>query len=826
MTARETLKQYFGYDEFRSGQETLIDGIMAGRDVLGIMPTGAGKSLCFQIPALMMGGVTLIVSPLISLMKDQVNALTQSGAAAAYINTSLTQRQIEKALWNARGGAYKLIYVAPERLTTPEFMSFARSMKISMLTVDEAHCISQWGQDFRPTYSQIPAFIAGLPERPVVSAFTATATPRVREDIVSLLRLRNPQILLTGFDRKNLFFDVQKPKNRYAALTAFLDERKGRSGIVYCGTRKIVEEVCGKLQADGYNASRYHAGLMDRERHDNQDDFLYDRAQIMVATNAFGMGIDKSNVSFVVHYTMPKDIESYYQEAGRAGRDGSPAECVLFYNAKDVHTIEWMIDNDDAQYPDPETEMMLKERSRKRLREMTFYSTTTNCLRAFILKYFGEAPPDNCGNCGNCNMNFDAADITVDAQQFLSCVARMNERFGSRLVIDVLRGNTNDKVERFELNKLSTFGINKKRTRQLREILEFLVAQGYLVKSSDEYRIIRLGRRANEVLRDGARVYMKQPKAKAPANRAERAKRFATENAETDRAEMIDTPMELTIDRTEMIDTPKEMTVDRTPMIDTPKETTVDMAAMTDTANKTEKAKTAEEDRARRIAAARAALERAKRIAMEKKAAADRTAAINAPKEIQANKAAITIPPKETPANTVMEEKAKEIERANKALKEKEREIEKANEALKEKAKEIEKAMEALKKKEMEIQKAKEALKEKAKAKPPRETRGSAKEDPSPGPHDRAINRLMGKFVDEPVDKTMFDALRKLRREIADEQRVPAYIIFNDSTLSDMCVKLPKTKAELAKVSGVGGAKLEKFGDRFLSVIAGHLRSR
>jgi ATP-dependent DNA helicase RecQ len=626
MTPRETLKQYFGYDEFRSGQETLIDGIMAGRDVLGIMPTGAGKSICFQIPALIMDGVTLIVSPLISLMKDQVNALTQSGAAAAYINSSLTPRQIEKALANARDGKYRLIYVAPERLMAPEFVSLALFVKISMVTVDEAHCISQWGQDFRPSYAQIPKFIARLPERPVVSAFTATATPRVRDDIVNLLELDDPQILVAGFDRRNLHFDVQKPKNKYSALAEFLNGKKGRSGIVYCGTRKTVEEVCAQLQADGYSASRYHAGLSDKERHDNQDDFIYDRAQIMVATNAFGMGIDKSNVAFVVHYNMPKDIESYYQEAGRAGRDGGPADCVLLYAAKDVRMNEWLIENDnDAQYPDAETERMLKERSRKRLREMTFYSTTTGCLRGFILKYFGETPPNYCGNCGSCDMDFHAVDITTDAQQILSCVARMNERFGSRILVDVLRGEKNDKTERFGLDKLSTFGISKRRTRQLREMIDFLIAQRYLLKTNDEYAIIKLGPRANEILRGGARVQMKS------------SKTFA------------------------------EKTL-------------------------------------------------------------------------------------------------------------------------------------------------------------PREERKGAKKPAAAGLADRA-DKIAKRFSDTPIDENLYEALRKLRSDIANEQNLPAYVIFHDSTLSKMCAALPKTGEELLNVPGVGKVKLEKYGERFLEAIGKYSRS-
>jgi len=405
MTAREALKHYFGYDEFRGGQEALINGILSGRDVVGIMPTGAGKSICFQVPSLMMDGVALVVSPLIALMKDQVNALTKSGLPAAYINSSLTQGQVSKALRNAVNGAYKLIYVAPERLLTSDFIAFARAVNISMLAVDEAHCISQWGHDFRPSYTQIPNFIANLSKRPIMSAFTATATPRVRADILAQLRLRNPQILVSGFDRKNLYFGARKPSNKYEALSAFLKSKEGCSGIVYCGTRKYADTLYNRLRADGYSVSRYHAGLLDKERHDNQDDFLHDRARVMIATNAFGMGIDKSNVSFVVHVNMPKDIESYYQEVGRAGRDGEPAECVLLYSDRDIRMNTWLIENDkDPKYStNRETERRLKERNHERMREMASYGTTTECLRGFILKYFGETPPEKCGNCDRCN---------------------------------------------------------------------------------------------------------------------------------------------------------------------------------------------------------------------------------------------------------------------------------------------------------------------------------------------------------------------------------------------------------------------------------------
>ncbi len=511
------LKQYFGYDGFREGQEHLISSILNGKDCLGIMPTGAGKSICFQVPALMMDGITLVISPLISLMKDQVNALTQVGIDATFINSSLTDGQISLTLDRARNGAYKLIYVAPERLLTKDFLEVAKNLKISMLTVDEAHCISQWGQDFRPSYAKIPMFIEELSYRPIVTAFTATATPRVREDILSLLNLNDPIILVTGFDRKNLYFEVKKPIDKFQALTAFLKDKNDKIGIIYCSTRSNVEEVCLRLNEKGYKASRYHAGLSDRERHENQEDFLYDRVQIMVATNAFGMGIDKSNVSFVVHYNMPKDIESYYQEAGRAGRDGESADCILLYSGQDVRTNLWLIENGrDVEYPDTETEEMLKERERKRLREMTFYCATNDCLRSYILKYFGETASNFCGNCGSCNTNFDTLDITVETQKILSCVIRMKERYGLNMIIDVLRGSSNEKVLRLGLNKLSTYGISNMKDKQLRDIINHLILNGFLVKTDDQYPLIKLGERAPVALRGEETIIIKLPKEKEP----------------------------------------------------------------------------------------------------------------------------------------------------------------------------------------------------------------------------------------------------------------------------------------------------------------------
>jgi len=509
----DILKKYFGYDSFRDGQEYLIDSILRKEDTLGVMPTGAGKSICFQLPALLLEGITIVISPLISLMKDQVNTLVQAGVKTAFINSSLTLHQTNTVINNARNGVYKLIYIAPERLLSENFLDFVRMANISMVTIDEAHCISQWGQDFRPSYVKIADFIESLPYRPIVSAFTATATPKVKDDIIALLKLKSPQVLVAGFDRKNLSFKVQKPKKKFEALLAFLEERKGKSGIIYCSTRKNVDDVCEKLNSKGYKAAAYHAGLSDRERHVNQDDFLYDNVQIMVATNAFGMGIDKSNVSFVVHYNMPKNIESYYQEAGRGGRDGEAADCVLFYNAQDVHTQMWLIDNaTDMEYNDQETEEMLKERDRRRLKEMTLYCTTNECLRAYILKYFGENPPNHCGNCSNCNSEFEEYDVTTEAQKILFCVLRTKETFGTGLIIDILRGSKNKKILSFGLDKHSTYNISKKSNKELNDIINYLVENDFLIKTNDKYPILKLGSRADEVFYRRSKLDMKKLK--------------------------------------------------------------------------------------------------------------------------------------------------------------------------------------------------------------------------------------------------------------------------------------------------------------------------
>lgn len=510
------LKEFFGHSHFREGQENIIDAILSGRDCLGIMPTGAGKSICYQVPALMFDGITVVVSPLISLMKDQVNSLIQSGVKAAYLNSSLSPAQYETAISNAKKGMYKIIYVAPERLCTQSFLSLARYVKISMLTVDEAHCVSQWGQDFRPSYMKIPEFLSMISYRPVVSAFTATATTEVRDDISRMLELKDPFCLTTGFDRKNLYFEVMHPKDKYEQTKLIVEENKDKCGIIYCSTRKNVETVCAKLCADGYNATRYHAGLSDDERRKNQDDFIFDRVPVIVATNAFGMGIDKSNVSYVIHYNMPKNIESYYQEAGRAGRDGAEAKCILLFSNNDVRTNKFLIENSSENTDlDEETAAIIKKKDMLRLKAMTDYCNTSHCLRNFILKYFGETPFFAiCGKCSNCSCEFEEIDITIEAQKILSCIYRLHQRdlhFGAGVIAQILQGSNNEKIRQYDLQTLSTYGIMKDCTQiKIRQITSFLISKGYICEG--EHMTLTLSRKSAEVLMDKKYVCMILPK--------------------------------------------------------------------------------------------------------------------------------------------------------------------------------------------------------------------------------------------------------------------------------------------------------------------------
>lgn len=505
------LKDYFGHDSFRDGQEQIVDALLDGRDALCIMPTGAGKSMCYQIPALLFDGVTIVVSPLISLMKDQVGSLVQSGVPAAYINSSLSYPQFLRVLSNVEHGKYKIIYVAPERLLTDGFLDVCKKIKISMVAVDEAHCVSQWGQDFRPSYLKIISFVESLANRPIVGAFTATATNDVKEDIKKILRLENPFEITTGFDRPNLFFGVIKSSSKAEKLIDLIRERGDRSGIVYCATRKNVEAVCELLCDNGFSAARYHAGLDEYERRKNQEDFVFDRKNIMVATNAFGMGIDKSNVTYVIHYNMPKNIESYYQEAGRAGRDGGEADCILLYSPKDVRLNRFMIENSEGNDElTIEENEQIRERDFERLKYMTFYSTTNDCLRGFILRYFGGEKKAYCGKCSNCLSVHKLVDVTIDAQKIMSCIARTGQRYGKTVICDVLKGSKSEKILKAELNNQSTYGIMKEVTaRHIFGTIDFLAEKEY-ISSDNETEVLKLLPKSRDVLFGRERLVMKK----------------------------------------------------------------------------------------------------------------------------------------------------------------------------------------------------------------------------------------------------------------------------------------------------------------------------
>ena len=519
MTKEEALKTYFGYDAFRGGQEPVIDTLLSGRDALAIMPTGAGKSVCYQVPALLLPGITLVISPLVSLMRDQVTQLVQMGVPAAFLNSSLTFRQYLLALSRAKEGRYKIIYVAPERLETEGFLDFACHADISLVAVDEAHCISQWGQDFRPSYLHIPAFLEKLGRLPPLGSFTATATPEVREDIEKLLGLRDPLRVTTGFDRKNLYFEVQEPADKRSALLELVRSRPDKCGIVYCSTRKTVEEVCGLLQEAGVSATRYHAGLEPEERQRNQEDFLYDRARVMVATNAFGMGIDKSDVRYVIHYNMPKDIESYYQEAGRAGRDGLPSSCILLYSGRDVRTAQFLIEHGESREElDAETAERLRERDMLRLRKMVGYCRTRRCLRQYILQYFGETAPDTCDTCWNCLHNFEEVDIGREARAILRCVMETGQHFGVSVIAETLCGAESDKVRKYHMDEEATYGLLRDMTqKEVRDRIRFLIDEGVLALSPGPYPVVLLGERAEDAVLGG--LYMRTVKEERPAAR-------------------------------------------------------------------------------------------------------------------------------------------------------------------------------------------------------------------------------------------------------------------------------------------------------------------
>ncbi|RDI45990.1 RecQ-like ATP-dependent DNA helicase [Falsibacillus pallidus] len=502
--AVKMLKTYFGYESFRSGQEKTIQSVLSGNNTACIMPTGGGKSICYQIPSLLMEGTTLVISPLISLMKDQVDALDQIGIPAAYINSSLSNAEIHERLEHAKDGTYKLLYIAPERLESPQFLTQLKGMKIPFVAVDEAHCISQWGHDFRPSYLYISKLIKELNSRPVVAGLTATATPQVREDICRLLEIDPENTITTGFERENLSFYISKESDKVKYIQEYVRKNKEEAGIIYAATRKEVDQLHARLLKMGIAAAKYHGGLSEKERNEGQEKFLLDDASVMVATNAFGMGIDKSNIRYVIHYQIPKNMESFYQEAGRAGRDGLPSECILLFSAQDIQVQRFLIEQSASTLERLEGEV-------KKLQQMIDFCHIDGCLQAYILQYFGEVDPPACGRCGNCKDDRDKVEITKSAQMVLSCMIRMGERFGKTLIAQVLAGSKVKKVRDLKFHQLSTFGLMKEKSvKEITELIDFLTSEGVISVTSGAYPVLAVTNKGKEVLLGKVKLFRKE----------------------------------------------------------------------------------------------------------------------------------------------------------------------------------------------------------------------------------------------------------------------------------------------------------------------------
>ncbi|MEA4956755.1 MAG: RecQ family ATP-dependent DNA helicase [Methanobrevibacter sp.] len=840
MESKQLLKRYFGYDEFLSGQKELINNILSGKNVLGIMPTGGGKSICYQLPSLVFEGLTIVISPLISLMKDQVNLLRANGIDSAYINSSLSSSEYYSVISGINTGKYKIIYIAPERFESDTFLEIIHEKKVSMVAVDEAHCVSQWGHDFRPSYLKIRDFIDKIGD-PVVAAFTATATENVKKDIIKLIGLKKHELVSTGYDRKNLYFEVRKSKNKFQELVEILELEEGNSGIIYCNTRKSVKSVCSKLIKLGYSATRYHAGLGDNERNNNQEMFILDKKLIMVATNAFGMGIDKSNVNFVIHYNMPKNLENYYQEAGRAGRDGSPAKCILLYSYQDVVINKFLIEKtiESENYKDSKLKEKLISKNIDLLNKIQEYCTTRECYRRYILDYFEDSTHSYtgsfCGNCYNCSGDFELIDVSNESFQIISAVDYLknnNKRFGKRMIIDILKGSNTKKIKNLSFNTIPPFSkLNNKSKDEIGLIIDFLVDKKYLRISGDKYPVIKLWKNYEDILNGLIKLKMK----------------FSNDEI-TNFKENYEDKIESKVN--EDINVYEDNIIKNKPECDLKNQNNnknkLNTKLIGSKSHKTPSINQITNDLFEKLRKIRLSIAHEKDIPpfmifhdsslkdMCKKLPTSESeflevSGVGKVKMARYGEVFInTIINNTNNADSIIKNNLvdynKPTKKSDKYIK-----INKTIESNKttkiNKSNKINKFSKSNKNnKSIRFDKSTKSS-ESTKFNKYKKSSKSNKNTKSAKYNNNYNYNQDNNHDDLNIDIDLFKKLKEIRLKISKDQGVPAYIIFHDSSLKDMCKKLPTSESEFLEVSGVGKVKMKKYGNLFIEAVKGYKSS-